>query len=499
MKKILFFFIIIFTFFVSFGVVFSADTGMNLDNGEINGEIIGDNNIKNVKNDLINSNTSKTSSTINISKTSSSTNISKTSSNISSFKITLSHNKVEHGKPISFKVTVKDSNGNPVVGHYFAFSFRSMNDITNPDGRFTNVVYTDANGVFYEYWSGNSGYFDYYELTISDGLDTNQYPTGTVYYRETFDLTLKPNMNMDISKSTIYEGQFTQIKVIVRVNGVPAEGYLLWNYNNGKSVTTKLTNGVSIFKYNSYILGKNPIVVTYIGLGSAIPGYVVSNINKSFNLNVKYAPDLMISKIVKYGNKYKVTVKNIGKGKSTTFNLKLGYKNKYKVVRISSLSSGKSKTVIFNFKYNIYKKYAKYAWINYNNASFEKNTLNNKIKFKSVPYVGLLPDLTITKVSRSGNNIIVDVKNQGNAPSSGFKILVWYGNKNKGKGYLEFDARKFGKFGKKLPAGASASLTLPYIKYKTHSKYYKFININYNKKVKEVNYKNNIKKIKFNI
>lgn len=423
-------------------------------------------------------------------------NIAITSSSVNNFKVTVTHNKVEHGKPINFKVTVKDSNGNPVANHYFAFSFRSKNDKTNPDGRFTNVVHTDANGVFTEYWPGNSGYFDYYELTISDGLDANQYPTGTVYYRETFDLTLKPSMNIDISKPTVYEGQYTQIKVTVKVNGVPVAGYLLWNYSKGKSVATELKDGVSIFSYNSFILGNNPIIVTYFGLGSAIPGYVVSNINKSFNLNVINAPDLIISKIVKYGNKYKVTVKNIGKGKSTTSKLKLGYKNKYKIVKIPSLSPNKSKTVVVNFNYNSYKKYTKYAFINYNNEAFEKNYKNNKANFKSVPYIGLLPDLVITKVSKSGNNIIVDVKNQGNAPSSGFKILVWYGNKKKGKGYLEFSANKFGQFGKKLPAGTSASLTLPYLKYKTHSKFYKFININYNKKVKESNYKNNLKKIK---
>ncbi|RBQ22638.1 hypothetical protein ALNOE001_16960 [Candidatus Methanobinarius endosymbioticus] len=249
-------------------------------------------------------------------------------------------------------------------------------------------------------------------------------------------------------KPIVYEGQYTQIKITVKVNNVSAEGYLLWNYNKGKTVTTKLINGSSIFKYNSYILSKNPIIVTYLVLGIVIPGYVVSNINKSFNLNVVNTPDLIISKIVKHGNKYKVAVKNIDKGNSTTVKLKLGYKNKYKIVNVGFLSSGRSKTVLIHFNYNKYKKYTNYVWINYNKTTFEKNYNDNKINFKSAPYLGILPELVVTKISNSGNNIIINVKNQGNTPSSGFKLLAWHGNKNKGKGYLEFNANKFGQFGK---------------------------------------------------
>ena len=471
MKKILLILFVIFVLFASMGAVFSADT---------NGTNTNDNN-KNtnetaVKNSADNSKISRTSSTNN-------------------YKITVTHNKVEHGKPIHFIVNVKDSDGNPVVNKSFSFSFRSMNDKTNPDGRFDNTVFTDANGVFSVDWPGNSGYFDYYELTISDGLDPNQYPTGTVYYRKAFDLTLKPTMSVSISKSTVYEGQNTQIRVTVKVNGVPASGYLVWKYNKDKSVTTQLKNGVSIFNYNSFILGKNPIVITYIGLG-AFPGYIVSNVNKTVNVNIKSASDLIISKIAKYGNRYKVTVKNIGKGKSTTARLRLGLKSRYKTVTITSLNPGKSKTVIVNFNYNKYKKYTKYAWVNYNKACYEKNYKDNKVSFKSKTYIGLLPNLAITKVSRSGNNLIVTIKNQGNAASSGFRILVWYGYKNKGKGYVLFNAKKFGKYGNRLPAGTSATLTLPYIKYKTHSRYYKFIYVNYNKKVRESNYNNNLKRVK---
>jgi CARDB protein len=439
LKKIIFLCVFIVIFFVSVSFVYSADTNIVVNSTDPN------------KN-----------------STDTSKNITTYSGN-NNFTITVSHNKIEHGKPINFVVTGKDSNGNPVSNHRFAFSLRSRNDKSNPDGRFTNIDYTDENGVFYEYWPGNSGYFDYYDLTISDDLDESQYPQGTVYYREAFDLTLKPSMALDISNYNIYEGQYTQVKVYVKVNSNPVEGYLVWYYGNGKDATTKLTNGVSIFKYNSYNLGNNPIFVKYIGLSSVIviPGHVVSTTaNKTFNIYVKAAPDLIISKIARNGNRYKVTVKNIGKTASASTKLKLGYKTNYKAVKFAALSSGKSRTVIVNFNYNQYNKYTKYAWINYNKASFEKNYKDNKISFKSTPYVGLLPDLTITKISRSGNNILVTVKNQGNNPSSGFKILVCYVSKKKGKGYIEFNAKKFGQFGQKLPAGASLILTLPYLKYK---------------------------------
>ncbi|RBQ22637.1 hypothetical protein ALNOE001_16950 [Candidatus Methanobinarius endosymbioticus] len=106
------------------GLVFSANTGISADNNE-NKSI----NEKFTENEVFNSNITKISSTNDL-------------------KITVSHNKVEHGKPISFKGTVKDSKGNPVIDHYFAFNFRSKNDKTNHDGRFTNTVFLQIKMVF---------------------------------------------------------------------------------------------------------------------------------------------------------------------------------------------------------------------------------------------------------------------------------------------------------------------------------------------------------------
>lgn len=466
-KKLSCLFILIFVSFVSINSVFSADIGRNTT----------DTNKYNSTDGVVNYSSSVTSN--------------------NNFTVTVSHSKVEHGKPIIFTTTVKDYNGVAVANRPFTLVFYGMGDKSTPrEGLFVTKI-TDSNGVFSETYGDNSGWFDYYELIISDGVE-NYSPTGNIYYRETFDLTLKPTISLDISKSTIYEGEYTQVKASVRVNGNPAVGYLLWHYGNGKSVTTILTNGISVFNYNSNILGNNPITVVYIGLGSGISGYVVSSVNRTFNIYVKGAPDLVVSKIVRSGNKYKVTVKNIGNGVSTKTKLKLWYSSKkYKLVNVVTLGAGKSKTYTVNFfRYSAHKKYKKYVQINYNKDSYDNNYTNNKLGFKSDVAYGLAANLSITKITRSGNNYIVTIKNKGNVNASAFRLKMWYGTKTKTNGLVTYTIKEFGQYGNKLAPGVSIALTIPYYKYSTHSKKYKFVSINDNKKVIESNYSNNIKKFK---
>ena len=468
MKKMLFLLAFMFMFFISVSFVCSADTAKNSDDSPVStGAIANSNN----------------------------------------YKVNVSHNKIEQGKDITFTVTVKDSRGNPVVDKPFGFTFRGKSDKSNqPVGRHT-VEKTNSKGTFPVFVDGSvtKGWFDYFDLTICDGLDSFQYPKGNVYYRDTFDFTIKSSstsITLDISKPTVYEGQFTQVKAYVKSNGVPVStGYLEWTYAGGKNARTLVSNGASVFNYSSYVLGKNNINVKYIGFGSSveIPGLITSNTgaSKAFSVNVKAAPDLIISKITRSGNKYMVTVKNSGEGTSSKTKLKLWYNNKkFKVVNVNALSGGKSKTYTVNFfKYNTHKNYKKYAEINFNKGSYEKNYANNKVSFKSTPYVGSLPDLTITKVSRNGNSYQVTVKNQGKGPSGIFKVSLWYVVKNKVTGLVEADA-KFGTYGKTLPSGASVTMVIPYIKYSTHAPYNKFVQVNKNKKVPESNYNNNIKKFK---
>lgn len=457
MKKILVLLIFLFIFFGSIGFVCSADNGSSLPNSN-------------------------------------------------NFTVTVEHNPPVHGKQINFTVTVKDSNNNPVANRLFAFALRARSDTSsNPEGRidYSQSTTTDSNGVFKVNWPGNGGWYDYYDLTISDGLDGNIHPTGNIYYKKTFDFGIKTSLSFSKPQTSVYEGEFIVVRAYVTSLGKPLNGgNLVWHYANGKSVPTAVVNGVSIFRYSSYKLGNNIIYVNYIGFGPnvQVPGWIVSNtsISKSFSINVKGASDLLIAKIVRSGNKYKVIIKNIGNGASSATKLKLWYSNKkYKIISVSPLGVGKSKTYVVNFfKYSTHKKYNKYAQINYNKATYEKNYANNKLIFKSDVAYGLAADLKITKVTRSGNNYIVTIKNNGNLAASAFKLKFWYGSKTRAKGLVSYTIKKFGQYGKKLPSGVSIALTIPYYPYKTHSKYYKFVSVNSDKKIPESNYANNLKKFK---
>ncbi|KZX16875.1 hypothetical protein MBCUT_05050 [Methanobrevibacter cuticularis] len=119
-------------------------------------------------------------------------------------------------------------------------------------------------------------------------------------------------------------------------------------------------------------------------------------------------------------------------------------------------------------------------------AQITDNTINgvkqviNKPKTKA--------DLSIAKVKRSGNNYIVTIKNNGKTKSSATKIRIYF------------------KIGKKIHykiatvkainPGKSVNVIVKFYKYSAHKKYTKTVQVNYNKKAIESNYKNNSKKIK---
>ena len=74
-------------------------------------------------------------------------------------------------------------------------------------------------------------------------------PLGNIYYNQSklLDFTIKRNSTsivLNISKTTIYEGEFAEIIAYVTSNGNPIIfGYLEWIYDGG-SVTTLANNGV---------------------------------------------------------------------------------------------------------------------------------------------------------------------------------------------------------------------------------------------------------------
>ena len=422
--------------------------------------------------------------------------------------VTVSHTEAVHGKPITFTITAKYQNGTAVANWKPAFVLSANSDKSYPkEGHAVNSDATNAQGVLTITWKGNPGWFDYYDLVISDGLDSSHNPTGKIYYNQTklLDFTIKRDstkIDISISKPNVYEGEMTEVTAYVTSNGNPVSiGYLEWTYAEGKTVRTLVQNGISIFNYNSYKLGHNPISVTYIGYGNTvqIPGLIVSDVvaTKSFAINVKAAPDLVIAKVVRSGNKYKVTIKNIGNGASTATKLKMGYAKKSRTINIHALAPGQSRTYTVNFfKYSQHKKFNKYAWVNPTKSMHDKNHANDRLVFKSKVAYGLAADLRIGKIVRSGNNYVITIKNQGNLAASAFKFRMWYGTQKKPKGLIDHTVKRFGQFGNRLPPGVSIALTVPYHNYKTHSKFFKFVQVNHNKKLPELKYTGNLKKFK---
>jgi hypothetical protein len=114
--------------------------------------------------------------------------------------------------------------------------------------------------------------------------------------------------------------------------------------------------------------------------------YLKSSISKT--QFVKSAPDLIISKIKRQGNKYKVTIKNQGTIASKKTKLKVSFKDgkkvKQKVVDVKAIKAAKSTTATIKFfKYSIHKKYTKTATVNYNRSVKEFSYKNNIKKFRA--------------------------------------------------------------------------------------------------------------------
>ncbi|WP_157082416.1 hypothetical protein [Methanobrevibacter cuticularis] len=65
------------------------------------------------------------------------------------------------------------------------------------------------------------------------------------------------------------------------------------------------------------------------------------------------------------------------------------------------------------------------------------------------------------------------------------------------KSLVSYQVKNFGSFGKYLKPENSITINISYINYLKHKKYYKYIEVDYNKLVTESNYKNNIKNSKY--
>ena len=107
--------------------------------------------------------------------------------------------------------------------------------------------------------------------------------------------------------------------------------------------------------------------------------------------NTKPSPkpnvDLKITNVKRSGNSYKVTVKNLGKDKSTKTELKIWYKVGKKVfsktANVKAIKGGKTQIVTVKFfKFSTHRKIIKTAHVNHNKMAYEKNYRNNQFKIK---------------------------------------------------------------------------------------------------------------------
>ena len=114
---------------------------------------------------------------------------------------------------------------------------------------------------------------------------------------------------------------------------------------------------------------------------------LVARLNAAISNLKKPNVDLRITKVVRSGNTYKITIKNYGNDKSAKTKLKVWFKknNKtyYKIVDVKTIAGGKSLTInVKFFKYSTHKKLTKTAQVNYNKMAYETNYNNNLKKFK---------------------------------------------------------------------------------------------------------------------
>ncbi|KZX15723.1 bacterial Ig-like domain protein [Methanobrevibacter cuticularis] len=186
--------------------------------------------------------------------------------------------------------------------------------------------------------------------------------------------------SISITTKTIYKGKNAVITATLK----DANGKLLANKKvtltiNGKKYS-KNTNskGVATFTISSLNVGKTTAKIAYSGSTE-----FASSSNSAIQ-TVKGIADLVIKKVKKSRNVYKIIITNKGSAKSTATKLKVYYKkNKYKIVKVKRISAGKSLTVKVRFFKNLAnKKYTKVAYVNYNKKALESSYKNNKKAFK---------------------------------------------------------------------------------------------------------------------
>lgn len=229
--------------------------------------------------------------------------------------------------------------------------------------------------------SSNSKYTLHYNFAGSDYYNSR---VGVLNFTYSNSLNNKIKTILTAKSPTIIKGKKTLISATLK----NSNGKFLANKKIklviNKKTYTKLTNskGQAIFKISNLKSGKYNLKLFYEGDKT----YLSSKIYKT--QTVKNIADLAISKIKRYGNSYKILIKNQGSVSSKKTKIKVFYKVGKKINQrvaiVKALKPGKYTIVnIKFFKYSYHKKYLKNAIVNYNKNFKEFSYNNNLKKFKT--------------------------------------------------------------------------------------------------------------------
>jgi hypothetical protein len=225
--------------------------------------------------------------------------------------------------------------------------------------------------------SNSAKYNLYYNFNGSDYYNSIG---GVLNFTYSNSLNNKIKTILTAKVPTIIKGKKTLISATLKNSNGKAIANKKIKLLINKKTYTKLTNskGMAVFKISGLKSGKYNLKLFYEGDKT----YLSSKIYKT--QTVKNIADLAISKIKRYGNSYKILIKNHGSISSRKTKIKvfyrIGKKIKQRVAIAKALKPGKYTIVnIKFFKYSSHKKYLKTVIVNYN-RNFKEFSYNNNLK-----------------------------------------------------------------------------------------------------------------------
>jgi len=426
--------------------------------------------------------------------------ISPTSTSISNptspVNITVNATDCKPGETPLITIKVTAPNGTPLPG---VTVFLRLNGAPffgkDALGKDIPTVVTGSDGIAYINAPGQHGYYTWpsaqkpgvYPITLTTSAITHN---GVDYLNGSASgsANLIGNVSLKVITSPIKEGQDAFIKVVLTANNRPLNGHLiiLQHGNRGYVIITD-ENGMGNTSFTGLKAGNNLIIASFQGNAA------LNRTSVSVNQRVLPLADLVITHVKRLNkNFYSITVKNIGSAASTSSRLKVWYSSKkFKILRVKTLSKNRSTTIRFKFfNYNTHKKHRKFAEINHDKRLEESFYDNNRVSFRTKDYQRFKADLIPVAIKKSSkNNYALAIQNNGTARSGNFKIAIYHKVKNKISGYFVYTIKR------KIAPGETIGISLSYLK-GVSSKYFKYVNLNFDKKLIESNYKNNILKFK---